>query len=109
MVFQWLQSRLSKPSLFALYGAVGGLLGALVLGEALWALLRPEAAKPPGPDLKVAASPEVTMDQGSKNTFEVLIARERFVGAVKLLFTNPPRGVSFSEVTIPAGETSAKI
>ena len=50
-------SFLPKPLLFALYGAVGGLLGALVFGELVWAILAPkkaEAALPPPPEPRLA-------------------------------------------------------
>ena len=39
-------SGLPKPVLFGLYGAVGGLIGALVFGELVWFLLRPQPPKP---------------------------------------------------------------
>ena len=41
---------LPKPVLFGLYGAVGGLLGALVFGEILFRLLEPEKAQAAKPE-----------------------------------------------------------
>ena len=41
-------SGLPKPILFGLYGAIGGLIGALVFAEPLYRLLEPEKA-PPAP------------------------------------------------------------
>src|SRR5262245_43562524 len=52
---------LPKPILFALCGAIGGLLGALVLGELLWALLRPTAVQAEGPSLLLAVPPSMTV------------------------------------------------
>ena len=49
---------LPKPILFGLYGALGGLLGALLFGELIWALVRPTVAQ--AVPLKLAASPSVT-------------------------------------------------
>ena len=67
-----------KPLLFGLYGAVGGLLGALVFGELVWLLLKPPPAPPPPPQVAVGASASVTVYPGSENTFVVRVARERF-------------------------------
>ena len=36
---------LPKPVLFGLYGAVGGLIGALFFGELIWYALKPAQAK----------------------------------------------------------------
>ena len=103
---------LPKPALFGLYGALGGLVGALALGELLWFLLRPPPPKvidppPPPPQLAVTASPQVAVYPGTENTVGVQIARDRFDGPVLVSFGTAP-GISAKNVTIPAGQTSAR-
>ena len=51
-----LLAALPKPILFGLYGAAGGLLGALVFGELLWYLLRPPVATAAAPEPRVAVA-----------------------------------------------------
>ena len=48
---------LPKPVLFGLYGAVGGLLGALVFGEPLYQVLEPPRVARE-PQVAISASPE---------------------------------------------------
>jgi len=103
---------LPKPALFALYGALGGLLGALVLGEAAWAALRPPPPKvieppPPPPQLALTVSPQVAVYQNNVNAIGVQIARDQFDGPVTVTFA-PPNGVTAKPVTVPAGATSAR-
>ena len=67
-------SGLPKPVLFGLYGAAGGLLGALVFGEPLYRLLEPpknEAVAKVEPQIAVASSPEVQLlaNKPNRNTF----------------------------------------
>jgi hypothetical protein len=102
---------LPKPALFALYGALGGLLGALAFGELLWALLRPPPPKvidppPPPPQLAVTASPQVALYPGTENAVSVQIARDRFDGPVLISFGSAP-GIGAKNLTVPAGQTSA--
>ncbi len=105
-------SRLPKPALFALYGALGGLVGALALGEPVWHLLAPAApppppaAPPPTPQLAVGAAPHVSLYPGGSNTFGVQIARDRFTGPVTVTFDNLPPGLSAAPVVVPDGQTS---
>ncbi len=103
---------LPKPVLFALYGALGGLLGALALGEAAWAALRPPPPKvidppPPLPQLALTVSPQVALYPGTENAIGVQIARDGFDGPVVVTFSGAP-GVSAQRVTVPAGQTSAR-
>src|SRR6478672_470464 len=63
-----------KPVLFGLYGALGGLVGALFLGEPAWALLKPPPPVPPKPTLAVSVSPSVQVYAGQSNTFTVQAA-----------------------------------
>src|SRR5580692_8149554 len=95
---------LPKPILFALYGAIGGLLGAVVFGEPAWWLLKPPEATPP-PHLAIGASSSVKLYPGTKNTFVVRIARERFNSPVAIKFGNLPSGIVLPSLTVPPGET----
>ena len=99
---------LPKPALFGLYGAVGGLLGALAFAEPLWQLASPPAAPPPGPQVAVSASKDVEVFVGGQNEFAVQVAREGFDGPVEVRFENPPAGVTIDPVTVPKGATEAK-
>ncbi len=105
-------SKLPKPALFALYGALGGLIGALVFGELVWYLLRPASAPepltvpPPFPQLAVTASPQVSVYPGGSNTFGVQIARDRFTGSVTVTFDKLAPGLSATPIVIPEGETN---
>ncbi len=104
-------SGLPKPVLFGLYGAVGGLLGALVFAEPLYHILTPSAvgAPVPEPQLVVAASPDVEVFVEGRNTFPVQIARDGFDGPVTVRLEALPQGVTAEPVTIPAGKTDGEI
>jgi len=99
---------LSKPLLFGLYGAVGGLLGALVFAEPLWQLASPPPPPPAKPQVAVTASKDVEVFIGGENEFTVEIARDGFDGPIAVRFENLPAGVAVASVTIPKGETEAK-
>ncbi|MBA4186798.1 MAG: hypothetical protein C0467_02145 [Planctomycetaceae bacterium] len=100
---------LPKPVLFGLYGAIGGLLGALVFGEPLYLVLEPAKAATgrPEPEVAVAASPEVPVAITGTNTFVVEVARAEFDAPVTVRFDNLPAGVSIEPVAIGKGETRA--
>jgi Mg-chelatase subunit ChlD len=102
-------SGLPKPILFGLYGAIGGLLGALLFGEPAWQLLRPAQAGPPEPMLAISASKELQLFLDRENTFSVEVAREGFDAAVEVKLDNLPDGVAAPAITIPAGKTSGKV
>src|SRR5438067_6916781 len=91
-------SGLPKPVLFGLYGAVGGLLGALVFGELVMVLLSPKKAEapppalPPEPQLAVVASKDLQIYQGGTNLLHVAIARDEFDGDVKVRVKGLPAG-----------------
>jgi Mg-chelatase subunit ChlD len=99
---------LPKPLLFSICGALGGLLGALVLGEPLWALLRPPLSANKA-RLEVAASPTVALYQGGANRFPVKIARTGFTGPVTLHAADLPAGVTLGDVRIPADRDEAEV
>lgn len=118
-------AKMPRPALFALSGALAALLVALTAGELVWFALRPSPpaattspapeprTEPPAPApsateprLALSAAP-VTVYPGTKNTFGVRVARERFDGPVRVRFETPP-ALTAAEVTVPAGETGAK-
>ena len=101
-------SLLPKPLLFGLYGAVGGLLGALLFGELIWALLKPPPALPPAPQVAVSASATVQVYTKSENVFPVQVARERFDTPVSVKFGLLPVGMSIPSVTLGAGQTTTQ-
>jgi hypothetical protein len=100
---------LPKPVLFGLYGAAGGLLGALVFGELLWRVLQPPPPKPAEPRLAVAASEAVQLAQGGVNKLFVRVARAGFDGEVRVRADGLPAGVTAPEVTIPAKASEGEI
>jgi hypothetical protein len=98
---------LPKPLLFGLYGAVGGLLGAILLGEPAWRLLKPPEAYAP-PQLAVGASSSVKVYPGTSNSLIVRVARERFDGPVAIKFSGMPEGVALPDLTVQPGEVEVK-
>jgi hypothetical protein len=102
---------LPKPVLFGLYGAIGGLLGALVFGEPAWQVLKPPPPPPahPEPQVAVSASKEVQLLLNKENTFSVEIDRAEFDGPVDVSVENLPAGVSASAAQIPKGQTSGTV
>jgi hypothetical protein len=90
-------SKLPKPVRFGLFGALGGLFGALLLGELLWWMLEPPAPPPPGPPpprLAVSVSPEVGVFQDGKNKFALDFESDRLDGAaVSVTFSGQPTGI----------------
>jgi hypothetical protein len=105
---------LPKPVLFGLYGAVGGLLGALVLGELIMAVLGPKRAEaaqapPPEPRLAMVASSDLQIYQGGTNRLFVQILRDEFQGDVSVRVEGLPPGVTASEVVIRAGKDSTEV
>ena len=100
-------SGLPKPVLFGLYGAVGGLLGALAFGELVWFLLRPpspkpaEAPPPPEARLAITASNELQIYQNGQNKLIVRLARDEFDSDVVLKVEGLPAGVTAADVTVP--------
>ena len=107
-------SGLPKPALFGLYGAAGGLIGALFFGEIIMLLLGPrkaEAAPPPKPEprLAVTASKELQLYQGGVNKLFVEVLRDEFNDPVKVRVEGLPAGVTASEATVPAGGNAAEV
>ncbi len=98
----WLRRALPKPWLFGLYGALGGLFGALVFGEALWRVLRPAAPELPSiPPLRLAASPWLDVYQAGESRFGIKIAREGWAGPVTVKAVQLPPGVAIDPVIVP--------
>jgi hypothetical protein len=99
--------RLPKPVLFGLYGAIGGLLGALLIGELIyWIVQPPQAQIAP---LQMAASPSVKTYWGGANKIFVEIARPVYKGDVFVKVRNVPAALDVPGITIPAGETKGEI
>ncbi len=103
----WLHATLPKPVLFGLYGALGGLLGVLLLGELFWAVLHP--APPVVEPLTLAVSPGIRVYPASQNTLTVKIARNGFEGPVRVEAGGLPRGVEIPAITIAAEQTEADL
>ena len=109
-------SRLPKPVLFGLYGAVGGLLGALLFGELIMLALGPKASAapplpPPEPRLAVGASDKLQIYQGGTNKLLVQIARDGFDDDVTVRVEGLPPGVTPAarELVIPATKTAGDV
>jgi len=93
-------AKLPKPVRFGLFGALGGLIGALLLGELLWWMLEPPPPPPPGPPpprLAVSVSPEVGVYQDGKNKFALDFESDRLNGVtVAVTFSGQPAGVTLA-------------
>jgi hypothetical protein len=100
-----------KPILFALYGTIGGLVGAICLGEPLWGLCRPPVASAPPrpPAIIIGVSKRVQVYPGGTNRCCVKIARQRCAGAVSVLLKGLPDGVSALPLSIDATRTEGEI
>jgi len=100
-----------KPALFALYGSLGGLVGAFCAGEPLWGLLKPPAAiaPPPPPPIVIAVSPRVQVYPGGENRCPVKIARQRCQGDVVVQLSGLPRGVTATQLKLDAESTEGDI
>jgi hypothetical protein len=106
MPLQQLQQLLPKPILFGLYGAIGGLLGALLLGEILWGFLRPAAHQAkPTPPVQIAASEAVSVFQRGKNVFPIKLARKDYDAAVSVTGIDLPKGIKIDVKTL-AGDVN---
>ncbi|MCY2964518.1 MAG: VWA domain-containing protein [Planctomycetota bacterium] len=103
------QHSIPKPRLFAFYGALGGLLGALVVGEGLWLVSRPAPKPPPIPDFLLAVSPSVDVFQGGSNRLLVKVKRSHFDGAIHLSANDAVEGITVVETTIPAGLSEGEL
>jgi hypothetical protein len=104
--FTTLLLSLPKPILFGLFGGLGGLLGAVLLAELLWLLLKPAEAKMP--PLQVAVPEVVRTYVGGRNTFLVKIARQRFKGPVKVE-TSSATDLSIPAVSISPEKDEGKV
>jgi hypothetical protein len=102
---------LPKPLLFGLYGAVGGLVGALVFGELIWRGLKPpEASLPvPEPRIAVAAAKELELFVEGRNPLPVQVARGDFEGAVNVRIEGLPPEVAAAPIVIPAEQSAGEL
>jgi von Willebrand factor type A domain len=100
---------LPKPLLFGLYGALGGLIGALAFGELLWFLLKPPPAPPPEPRVAVGAPTDVQIYQGGTNRLIFQIARDGFEGPVSATATGLPAGVTAKIAVVDDKRTESEL
>ena len=63
----------------------------------------------PPPGLRLTVSPAVELDQGSRNSFGVNVARDRWQGPVTLRADALPKGLTIDPVTIPDDQTEAAL
>lgn len=106
--------KLPRPAVFALYGALAGLLAALTAGELAWHLLRPSppgaeahtappAPKPASVALAVGISQKVQIYPGGTNFITVRVVRGWPEYSVRVKFTSEV-GLSAPELTLPPAE-----
>ena len=103
-----LHSSLPKPVLFGIYGALGGLLGVLLLGELSWQFLRPT---PPAQEIAIATPKSITVYRGSDNKLLVRVARQNFKGKVRLKIENVPKDIqaTINQEVLDANESATTI
>ena len=105
-----LNQRLPKHWLLSIYGALGGLLGALILGELLFPLLSPPTTARKVVPLQIAVPDELRIFQGGSNRLPIKIARDGgFNGPVSIQGQNLPAGISLAATTISAGNSDGEI
>jgi hypothetical protein len=97
---------LPKPLLFGLCGGIGGLLGALLLGELLWLLLSPSGLA--APPLQIAVPPAVRVYAGGRNRFLIKVERTGFKGPVKVEVA-PIEHVNVPPIEIPADKKEGEV
>jgi hypothetical protein len=103
----WLHATLPKPILFGLYGAVGALLGALLLGELIQLLIHPKAQTVA--PLQIAVPSGVVVYPGGENVVTVKIARQGIEGPVRLEVQQGPPDILFSDVEIDADKSEGEL
>src|SRR5207248_8804995 len=98
----FLQGLLPKPVLFGLYGALGALLGLLVIGELVFAFVHPPKPKA---EVKLSVTPELTLFPGSASELSVKIARHGFQGPVTVAVVSSEEGIQAAERVLPEDAT----
>ncbi|MBM3996209.1 MAG: VWA domain-containing protein [Planctomycetes bacterium] len=106
----YVHTLIPKPILFGLYGALGGFLGILLLGELIMRFHpAPQHVEP----LLVEVSRDVTVYPGSRSSFNVRIKRQGWKGPV--IISAPPEslpvegGFQIPDMTIEPDEDSVEI
>ena len=90
-------------------------MGAVLLGEVLWAALRPPPPvappppPPPPPAVRLTASETLEVKVGQKQHFTVRVVRDYFKGPVVLKCSDLPAGVTATEITLAPSQTDAEI
>jgi GYF domain 2/von Willebrand factor type A domain len=100
---------LPKPLLFALFGGIGGLLGAVVLGELAWLILSPARLREPDPHVRMAIPESLRVYAGGKNYFIARVARDGFEGPITISAVNPREGLTVDPVEVPANVDEVSI
>ena len=105
-VLSYLHTVIPKPIVFGFYGALGGFLGVLLLGELFWLLHpTPQVVVP----LHVKVSRDLIVYPGTTSIFQVKIKRQGFEGPVRVEKVSLPDGVGMSAVTIDADKDEADV
>jgi hypothetical protein len=100
---------LPRPLLFALCGALGGLLGALLIGEPLWAVLSPAGQRAVGPRVRLALPDGLRVYTGGTNRLLITLARDSFDGPIEVEAEDVPAGIAVKGVTVPDAEDEAEL
>jgi hypothetical protein len=87
---------LPKPLLFGLFGGAGGLLGAMLIAEVLWAAVCPTTFKAPEPSLEMGAPSALKVYAGGRNWFHVKVARQAFKGPVQIVGQSGDTGLAIA-------------
>ena len=90
---------LPKPVLFALCGALGGFVFAILVGELAWYAARPNVVIG-DVNLRIALPDSMKVYAGGKNQFKVKLAREGFKGPIRMKTEDAPDGLEMKVTTI---------
>ncbi len=100
---------LPKPLLFGLFGGIGGLVGAVFIGELAWFVLSPPRLREPEPSVRIAIPDSMRLYAGDKNYFVAQVARDHFEGPITIVAVNPPEGLTVAPVQVQPGIDQASV
>jgi hypothetical protein len=98
-----------KPILFAVCGGLGGLFGAVFLGETFWLLASPPSVTPQTPHVEMAVPATMKVYASGRNRFNVKIARHGFEGAVHVRPESRTEGLTVTGGFIDDDEDETEI